>query len=288
MRNMNNRDNRFSVWWFWLTLLLIPATASAQAPALQLGVLPTLSPRVLLTSYHPLQAYLEHELRRPVEITTATNFRTFYDNTLEGKYDVVVTAAHLARLAQTEAKYIPLACYQAANRAMLLEAKDRPLTTIQDLRGKMLAIPDRHALIVSQVLDWLAQQGLHAGADFGLLETPSHSSAAYSVIHHLSALSVSSPSGFKQMTGGIKAGIEVFTTLPELPSLIWLANPRIASEAPRLKAALLGFSSSSAEGAQFFAATGYIGMREVTNQEMRVLEPYAREIKNVFRAEKAE
>lgn len=284
----NNRDDWFSAWWFWLALLLIPSTVSARAPALQLGVLPTLSPRVLLTSYHPLQVYLEHELRRPVEITTATNFRTFYDNTLEGKYDVVVTAAHLARLAQTEAKYIPLACYQAANRAMLLEAKDRPLATIQDLRGKVLAIPDRHALIVSQVLDWLARQDLHAGVDFGLLETPSHSSAAYSVINHLSAMSVSSPSGFNQMTDSIKAGMEVFTTLPELPSLIWLANPRMASEAPRLKAALLGFSSHSAEGAQFFAVTGYIGMRDVTNGEMRALEPYAQEIKNVFRAEKSE
>ena len=265
-------------------LLCVPGVTWADAHVLKIGLLPVLSARVLVTNYQPLRIYLERELHQPVELLTATDFRTFHASTLAGEYDAVVTAPHFARLAQTEAKYIPLAAYRSANRAILITAKDRPLHSLNELRGQSLAILDRHAMVVSQALYWLREQGLHAGTDFNLVETPSMNSAASSVQSHQSVLAVVAPTGMKQMPDSIKNSIQVYANLPELPSsLIWMAHPRIAAQVPQIKSALLKLTAAVPEGAQFLENTGYIGLRDITNDEMKNFDPYAKELSSVIK-----
>ena len=268
-----------------VTALLMPGLVWAQSHTLRIGLLPVLSPRVLLTNYQPLRAYLERELRQPVEMVTAIDFRTFYLSTIAGEYDLVVTAPHFARLAQLDAKYIPVATYRSVNRAILITAKDRPLRSLQELRGHSLAIPDRHAMVVTQALYWLREQGMHAGSDYTVVETPSLNSAAYSVQSHQSVLAVMAPTGMKQMPDSIKDSIQVFADLPALPSsLIWMANSRIAAEVPQIKLALLKLTTSIPEGAQFFQATGYIGLRDISAEEMEELDPYVAEARGVLKS----
>ena len=276
-----------SAWFLYFALSMIPGVALAQVTdqtkVLQVGILPTLSAKALLKNYRPLQLYLERELKRPLELSTATDFRAFHLNTIEGKYDVVVTAAHMARLAQTEAKYTPIAQYMAANRTVLIEAKDRPLRSIHDLKGKSLAIGDRHALIVSQTLNYLLEQGLREGVDYTLIETPSHNSAAYSVQSHQSILAVSSPSGLKNIPDAIKDNVKIFATLSELPSLIWMAHPRMTAQVPQIKSALLKLTTAIPEGALFLETTGYVGLRDISSDEMKTLDPYAKELSNMLK-----
>lgn len=266
--------------YIFLVFSIVPSVVSGQAQSrpLQVGILPISTARILVKNYQPLQIYLERALNRPVELVTAHDFRTFHFNTIEGKYDVIITAAHLGRLAQTEAAYVPLARYKAPHRTLLIMAKDQPLKSVQDLRGKVVAGIDPITLAVNETMLWLRGQGLRAGVDFTLLETPTPISAAYSVKNHESVMAISSPQGLKQLPENLKQSIEVFATLPELPSLVWMAHPRMAAEAPNLKAALLGFTSLSSEGAMFYDATGYVGMREVSGEETKAMDPLAQEV----------
>lgn len=261
----------------WLVagvLVLLPLRLAAQEPPLVIGIVPTLSPRVLLSNYQPFRVYLEKTLKRPIEMVTATDFRTFHRSTMAGEYDIVVTAAHLARLAQLEGRYLPLATYQSTNRAMLMTSKTAPLKSVAQLKGQSVATLDRSALIVGQTLVWLAENELQLGRDYKLLETSSHNSAAYSVLSGESVLAIVSPAGLKQMPSDIQEGLQVFATLPPVPALMWLANPRIASEVPHFKSALLAFSPRLLEGKQFFDKTGYQDMREITEAEMKSLDLY--------------
>jgi phosphonate transport system substrate-binding protein len=275
--NSSFRITRCLIWIFCFVLAISPGVASAQTQALQIGILPISTTRILIKNYHPLQTYLERELKRPVELVTAPDFRTFHANTLAGQYDMVITAAHLGRLAQTQADYLPLARYKAPHRTLLLVAKDQPLKSVQDLRGKVVAGIDPVTLAVSETLSWLKGQGLHAGTDFTLLETPTPISAAYSVHSHQSVMAISSPQGLKQLPGDLKASLVIFASLPEIPSLMWLVHPRLSPEAPVLKAALLGFTSASSEGAMFYETTGYIGMRGITQAEINAMDKLAQE-----------
>jgi phosphonate transport system substrate-binding protein len=269
-------------WLIGLFLSAISAQvlAEAQTPAraLQVGLLPISTTRTLIGNYQPLRAYLEQELKRPVELVSAPNFRAFHASTIKGDYDLVVTAAHFGRIAETDAEYVPLARYKAPHRTLLLVAKDQPLKSIQDLRGKVVAGIDPTALAVNETVLWLRKQGLRAGSDYTLLETPTPISAAYSVQNHQSALAISSPQGMKQMPENVRESVEIFASLPELPSLMWMAHPRMAAEVPKLKAALLGFTTQSQEGALFFEATGYMGMRAVTQDETKAMDALADEV----------
>lgn len=294
--NSNNNIARFSacvpglILTFGLLLSLLPAVAFAQtqtqAVALQIGILPMSTTRILLKNYQPLHVYLERVLKRPVELVTAHDFRTFHFNTIEGKYDVVITAAHLGRLAQTEAGYMPLARYKAPNYTLLLVAKDQPLKSVQDIRGKVVAGINPITLAVNETIIWLRGQGLNAGADYALLETPTPISAAYAVQNHQSVMAISSSQGLKQFPQNLKENVIVFATLPELPSLMWLAHPRMTAEIAGLKAALLGFTSESTEGAIFYDTTGYVGMREVTSKESSAMDQLAQEVNALLHRKK--
>lgn len=255
-------------------LALLPLRLAAQEAPLVVGILPTLSPRVLIGNYQPFRIYLERTLKRPVEMVTATDFTAFHKSTMAGEYDLVITAAHLARLAQIEGRYTPLATYQLANRAMLMTSQSAPLKSTKDLSGATVATLDRSALIVSQTLIWLQDQELQLDKDYKLLVTSSHNSAAYSVLSGESVLAIVSPAGLKQMPADIQGGLQVFATLPPVPALMWLASPRMASAVPRFKSVLLAFSPTLTEGKLFFDKTGYINMRGITPEEMESLDPY--------------
>lgn len=263
-----------AIFLFLAVLTLAPSSLAAEVRPLVVGVLPTLSPRVLIGNYQPFRLYLESALKRPVEMVTAKNFDTFHQNTMAGTYDVVITAAHLGRLAQVEGRFLPLATYQSQNRAVLLTSKAAPLKSVAQLKGGTVATLDRAALIVSQTLLWLDDKELRLGKDFKLLETSSHNSAAYSVLSGESALAIVSPAGLKQMPSDIQEGLQIFAALPPIPALMWLAHPRISSEVPRLTTVLLGFSPQLPEGKQFFDTTGYQNMRDITEAEMKSLDPH--------------
>ncbi len=274
---------RIAAWFACFVMLIPPGASFAQAHApvqvLHIGILPISTTRTLIKNYQPLRIYLERELKRPVELHTAHDFRTFHFNTAKGDYDLIITASHLGRIAETDFSYIPLARYKAPHRTLLIVARDQPLKSIQDLRGKVVAGIDPIALAVNETVLWLKKQGLNAGVDYTLLETNSPVSAAYSVQNHQSAMAISSPQGIKQLPDNVKANIEVFASLPELPSLLWLAHPRMHREISGIKAALIHFSDQSEEGAEFYKATGYAGMREIGNGETLAMDELAHEAK---------
>jgi len=265
---------------FFLVCHVGVAFAAPNTP-IRVGVLPTLSAKVLLTSYQPLRVYLERELQRPVEMVTSPDFRRFQHATLAGDFDLLVTAPHLARLSQMEAGFLPVATYLAANRAILITAKNKPIKQIEELRGRNLAIFDPLGLIVLQAQQWLEDRGFEQGRDYRAMIFPSHNSVGFSVQHGESLMGVISPAGLLQTPPETREQIQIFAELPQVPSLIWVAHPRLKREADRLQAALLRFAETP-EGAQFYSGNAYKGMRPVTQEELRSLDRSAREVKRLI------
>lgn len=274
--------SKFFAYIRWLGAFLAICQISpvnAQPAPLTVGILPTLSPRVLINNYQPFRIYLEQTLKRPVELVTATDFTSFHKSTMAGHYDIVVTAANLARLAQVDAGYLPMATYKSTNRALLITSKANPLKTTRELLGQTVATLDRFALIAGQARVWLQEQGLHERLDYQLLEASSHNSAGYSVLSGESTLAIISPAGWKQMPQTLQQGLQVYATLPPVPRIMWLASPHLLREVPQLKSVLLAFSPSIPEGKQFFEVTGYQGMRQILPAEMKSLDLYTVYIK---------
>jgi len=265
---------------FFLVCHVGVAFAAPDTP-IRVGVLPTLSAKVLLTNYQPLRVYLERELQRPVEMVTATDFKRFQHDTLAGDFDLLVTAPHLARLSQMEAGFLPVATYLAANRAILITAKNKPIKQLEELRGRNLAIFDPLGLIVLQAQQWLEDRGLESGRDYRAVVFSSHNSVGFSVQQGESLMGVIAPAGLRQLPPETREQIQIYAELPQVPALIWIVHPRLKQQADRLQAVLLRFAETP-EGAQFYSGNAYKGMRPVTQEELLSLDRPAREVKRLI------
>lgn len=263
---------------------LMAASAAADPPVrpLQIGVLPNLSARVILQHYQPMREYLERGLKRPVEIRTAPDFKTFYQRTQKGEYDLVVTAAHFARLAQIEAGYVPMVCYEPPISGLVIMAKDRPLRSIQDLRGGALAFANPQSLVALRGFQWLADQGLRRGNDFSVAQTRTEDSLGQMLLTGGATAAILSGGEFRQIPEEQRARLAVFTVFAEVPSLALLTHPRLPpAEAAALRAQMLTFPDAP-EGKQFFSVSGFRGLREISPADLKALDPYLEETRRML------
>lgn len=252
-----------------------PAPQPAPQPALELGVLPNLSARLLLAQYQPLREYLNRVSSRPVQISTAPNWSTFHQRTLALAYDLVVTAPNLARLAQLDAAYTPLLSYAPAIKGLLVVATARPMPSVAQLRGHNLALSNPQSLVTLRGLQWLEENGLQRERDFKTVSTPADDSVGSVVIRGDAMAAMLSGGEYRALPETLRNQLQVLQTFAEVPGFMVMASPRLSAAQMRsLKEQLLAFATGSDEGKQFFASTGFTAMTEPAAGLMESLDAY--------------
>ena len=267
-------------WALMVTLLfaaLAPlATVSAQSAntPFTIGVLPNLSARVILANYQPMRDYMERELKRPVEIYTAGDFRSFNQQTQRGEYALVVTAANLGRVAQLDAKWEPLAIYEPKVPGVIVALASNPDSSMTQLRGKALAVANPPSAVAVAGLHWLGAQGLQAGADFKSVVTPNDDSLGAVLMSGEAPLAVMSLGEFRAKPEALRNALRIVTEFAKVPGFLVMANPTLPSaERQRLKALLLTFAQSE-EGRKFQGLAGVSQIRDVGEAELKTLDAF--------------
>lgn len=264
-------------------LLLIAAATAQAASAFILGVPPIHSARVLTERFEPLRAYLEKRLGQPVRIESGADFRRFHKRLLSGDFDLAITPAHFARIAQLDAGFLPMAKFAPDHDALLMHAAERPLNSVAELRSQQLAVIDRLAITVTATLQYLATQGLEADRDYRIVEHRSHASAAYSVASGLSAAAVTTSQGLKQMPVDIRDKLLLTKHIADIPAFVLMAKSGMTpSGAKRLKSALLAFPRQ-AEGIEFLTRIGYTKLIPIDAADMKRADVYLDETRKVLK-----
>ena len=266
-----------------ITLLLASRLATGEQTApLEVGVLPNMSSRILMNQYQPLRTYLERVLQRPVQISTAPDWQTFYQRTRDAEYDLTITAAHLARLHQVESRHTPLVFFTPGIKALIITDKDKPIGRISDLRGKTLALSNRQSLVTVQGMRWLAEQGLDVGEDFKTLNTPTDDSVGNLVLGGDCVAALVSGGEFRAIPDALRNRLQIFQQIAEVPGFVALASPRLsAADTGRIRSALAGFTDQTEEGARFFAATGFRSFTEARDAQMNQLDIYLKATRRI-------
>lgn len=270
-----------------LTLcLLISATVYAgdgRDETLALGIFPNLSARAIVALYQPLQANLEKSLQQRVQTYSAPDFKSFVKRTFRREYDVIVIAPHLARLAQTEAGFIPLFRYSQELHAMVVAAKSSEIRTVDELRGKTVALPDRLAVMPVLGLRLLHNRGL-SDDDFRIYPAASHSNAALSVQRGEAQAAIIGSVPYAQLPQELRSGLRIIATSESIPNQFILANPNLApARIEAIRKALLDFAASP-EGRLFFENNGFGGLKPASEADLKKMEPYARDAHNLLKA----
>ena len=255
----------------------------AWAQAFQVGVLPNLSPRVLLTNYRPLRDHLSAALGMPVEIATAPDFRTFQARTVAGEYDLVVTAANLGRIAQQDAGLTLIAGFEPAIPALLVTLKAAPAASIEALRGKALAVSNPQSMLVLVGKNWLRQRGLSARTDYEVVWTRNEDSLAQVLTSGSAPLAMMSAGELRAIRPEIGERLSVMEEFARLPNFLLLQGRAMpADRAAVLRAALMAFPATDL-GREFTTLTGVRAISPVPEKDLETIDSVTAETREQLR-----
>mgnify|MGYP003382643622 CR=1 FL=1 len=246
---------------------LMPRSALAQAVApLEMGLLPNISARSLLSQYQPLRDYLVRVLQRPVHLSTASDWSVFHQRIASTTYDLVVNAPHMARLAQLDLGWQPVVQLLPDVKCLLVFAAARPIATVAELRGKTVVLSNPQSLVAMHGMGWLASMGLRGGQDFDLMRTPTEDSAGNVLLRGDATAALISAGELKAMPEAVRDQLRTLSAYAEVPGFMILASPRIdAAMLRQIRQHLLAFVDAGPGEAQaFMHATGFTGIREIT------------------------
>ena len=250
------------------------ARAQPASAALSIGVLPNVSVRILLASYQPMREYFERELRQPVSIVTAPDFRAFAASSLKGEYDIVVTAPNLGRVMQLDAKWEPLAIYEPRIPAVAVARADNPDDSPRQLRGRALALANPQSLVALVGLQWLKSEGLQEGVDFKTVVVANDDSLGAVLRSGEAPWAVMSMGEFRAKPEALRQSLRIVRQITTVPGFFVMANPALpAAQRQRLKALILALPAS-ADGARFFELSGFRGIREIADADLTFADPF--------------
>lgn len=243
---------------------------------------PYLSTRALLDLYEPVREYLRAELNRPTNLFTASSFKAYVERTQAGGYDVVLTPPHLARLAQREAGYVPLTMFTRELRGVVVVAKSAPIQTLQDLKGKRIATPNKVALVSIVGDQLLRDNGLVNDENILIHDVGSHSNAVLAVQRGEAEAAMTETVALLQIPEEARNSVRIIAQTPRLPHVMFLAHPRLGrAGVARIKALLLQFANTT-EGRVFLKNSGFEGMRAVEEADMKNIDPLIKELKRIL------
>lgn len=256
--------------------LLLSQIANAAEP-LKLGVVPYLSTRALFGFYEPLQKALEVRFNRRVDLVTAPDYTVFHQRTMAGEYDIVITNPVLARIAQKEANFDPVARPTTNLTPLIIVAQASPAKTLEDLSGKTIAITEAIATITQ-----IGQQVLRLNGvkDLKFVVSRSHTNSIAFLQRGEADAAISSATAIKQAVPEARNSVRVIREITSpVPPIIYLAAPgRAGLTSASLREALFAFAATDA-GKRYAEALGHEGLSPVTSRDMTQLDDYVGDLK---------
>lgn len=255
------------------TVLNFPPATASESPELVLGVFPYVSPGQLATFHTPLRDYLAISLKRPVTLVTAPDFNSFVERTSQGQYDIIITAPHLGRFAETHDGYNRLAQTGHFVQGIFLTRKDSGIQTIEDLRGKTVMIAQPISIIYQMAEHTLRENGLVPGESVTVLETRTHNNAMFAPLRSEADASVTGTLLWEVLGSDQKDQMRVIGTTEEAPGFMVMANKRLSTtDINRIKDLLFNFHKV-AGSKPYFEATGYKQFVKIDDSIMKRLDP---------------
>ena len=258
-----------------LALCLGSCLAWAQAPnVFHLGIAPHTSARVILEMYQPLRAQLEKALGQPVEVVTAPDFTEYARRMLHQDYDIAVTTGHQARLAQTDADYLPLLTYAADFRSLALVAGNSPAKGARDLIGKPVLGLSPTSLVTLWGQHWMKQNGNKDPLRY----VSASDSVARLVLSGEAVAGFMSLANYQSLNRELQSQLRFLVISEPMAGRVYLLNKRQAARRELVEATLANFANSP-EGHAYFEKYKLEGYRKLKPKELEAMEPYAREVR---------
>lgn len=245
---------------------------------IRFGFLPIFSPATLVKLHKPLKDYLETELKITVDMVSSPDFKEFKERTKNLEYDLIFTAPHLARLAETEYHYQRIVVTAHRGSANFLVRTDEKVREIKDLKGLNIALPPASAIIHHMALRTLREKGLNPGTDIRIITTKTHNDPVLRLISnkvHSAAIGKAPWARMKEKAGD---QVIVIDQSISIPGFMILSNPDMPVEnIKKIRAILIKFHTTP-EGEDYLKKSGYQNLIPISDQDMLEMDFYLQEM----------
>lgn len=258
------------------TATAAPAPAAAPPAAeLVLGVLPNIAPAMLASQYDNVKRYLERVGGHKVRVVVPPNFKAFFDNMMKGEYDVAVAAPHFARVAQAERTMLPLVMYEPRINALLVATSEATVTGPRDLASKAIGFANPQSLVAMYGQQWLRQQQMEPGRDYEVKGARTDLGVGRMLLTGDVAAAIMSNGEFRSLPADEQPRLKIVEAFARIPNFVLMVHPRIDRDRQaRLKAQLKDLLADKDDGAAFGKATGFTGVVDADETQLRELDAY--------------
>jgi len=262
------------------------ATSSAVAPVplpaaeqrsgvLVIGVLPNIAAATLTTQYQHLSRYLERSDGQKVRIVISANFKEFFESTMKGDFDLVVTAPHFARIAQLDRAMVPLVSYQPRINALLVAPIDSKVAGSRDLRERAVAFANPQSLVAMYGQQWLSKQGLEPGTDYEVKGARTDLGVGRMVLSGDAVAAILSNGEFRALPPEESARMKIVEVIARIPNFVVLGHSRVdRTRLGQIKTQLKNFLADPQDGVPFAQATGFTAISDVDEAQLRELDSF--------------
>lgn len=237
-----------TVWVSLLFLLLSLPQAFASDSRLSLGInegsSSSLDSLFLRQKYAGFSAYLSSVTGKPVKLETSNVLPILVRNIGKSTYDILlVRPGHISAKAMRDHGYRLLVTAQGESKLHFLVRGDSPLRSLEDVRGKRIAIPNELAYPTQLALAVLRDQGFK-GEDQQVLTMDRQEAVSYAVQEGMAdvgvVMSYSRPAADWQSKGG-----RFLYTKENLPYWSIIVSNQISeAEATRLRNSLVAMNQT--------------------------------------------
>lgn len=263
----------------WMLLLVFAsgsqgfAADEAQEP-FYFGVFPYISGNRIVKLYNPLATYFEEELGRSVVIVSAPSFEEFLNRTSQQQYDLIFTAPHFAALEAKRETYTRMVRFENKLKGNIFVAADSPIKTLEDLRGKKIALPDELAVISAMGEFYFKTLGFEHGKNITLQNAPSHINAILSVVKNKADAGVVAWPVYNMFVNSKPNEIRLIGHTDEITGAMFMAKNAYSDEDKKKFLKLFLSFPQSEIGKKFFEDSPFFGMTEISDEEFQSLTPY--------------
>jgi len=261
-----------------LSVLMTLNTYSYSAEALQIGIAPHSSVRIILESHASLRAYLESYFNQPVQIATAPSFSEFAKRSNQGAYDLIITSPHLAVLAQDAAGYQPLLTYTQGLETVIV-AKEAQMPTQRPLRVVGL---DPVSFVTLTGLQALHEAELGVGQDnLNVQYSTASDNAAILLTQDKADIAIMSLPNYNKLNDTLRTQLNVVWRSQPKPSRIYLAKAGKGYSVADWQQALSAFSQSQ-QGQDHLKDNKLKDFRLLNANELAPVRPLANMAKKIL------
>lgn len=260
--------------WLALSTGLLSGMAFGDTPRpLVIGVIPYLSPSVLLNLFAPVRDHLQKALGRPVVLYTATDVPTYVRRCLNDAYDLQLSSAHFTRLVQRRRATIPLTRFRDSLYGMVYVSGRSGFEQISQLKARRIALTDRTILVNLEMFRMLRQSGI-TESDVQLRMSANMNSALLSVAHGEADAAMTAHFALDQMPASQRGDFRSILQTAPLPNIHLSASPRVsAGERSQIQQAMLTLGDQ-ANGLLFLQRSRFGGVELAEEKILKTLDVY--------------